>query len=240
MTYAIEKQFQDAYTTAKFKEFQRELAAKIYYDLSSFKETDSCMEFIIEEDVVVGETHRRVPFMVCFDEATCDIRCNCRLFEFRGILCRYAIMVLIHNVPEKYILRWWSKNINRCHTKVRISYNSWNTTLEGQRFDQMCNLFSTVADLASSNEDDCNMVIEIINDMKNRLMSNESVGGIGKRLNVSTSSRTNCEGVDDTTKEGSSNILTPRAVRSKGRPPFKRKQSKLEQIVRKEKKLRKQ
>ncbi|XP_031259814.1 protein FAR1-RELATED SEQUENCE 5-like [Pistacia vera] len=182
-TYAIEKQFQDSYTIVKFKEFQRELAAKIYCDLSSFKETDSCMEFIIEEDVVVGETHRRVPFVVCFDEATCDVRCNCRLFEFRGIL------------------------------------------------------YST-----SSNEDDCNMVIEMINDMKNKLTSNKSVGGIGKRLNVSTSSRTNCEGVDDTTKEGSSNILTPWAMRSKGRPPLKRKQLKLEQIVRKvkEKKLRKQ
>ncbi|XP_031287351.1 protein FAR1-RELATED SEQUENCE 8-like [Pistacia vera] len=58
-TYAIEKQFQDTYTIVKFKEFQQELAAKIYCDLSSFKETDSCMEFIIEEDVVV-----RVPFVV--------------------------------------------------------------------------------------------------------------------------------------------------------------------------------
>ncbi|XP_031279927.1 uncharacterized protein LOC116138355 [Pistacia vera] len=194
------------------------------------------MESIIEEDVLVRETHRRVPFVVCFDEATCDVRCNCRLFQFRGILCRHAIVVLIHkqisHVPEKYILRRWRKNINRHHTKVKISYNSWSTNLDRQRFDELSNLFSVVVDLASSNEDDCNMVKEMINDMKNKLMSNKSVG-IYKRPNMSGNSRMICEGGDDTLKEGSSNILTPRAVHSKGRPPFKRKQSKVEKIVRK-------
>ncbi|XP_031252418.1 protein FAR1-RELATED SEQUENCE 5-like [Pistacia vera] len=204
-TYAIEKQFQDVYTIAKFKEFQQELAAKLYCELSSFNEIDSYTEFIIEEDVMVGETHRRVPFVVCFYEATCDVRCNCRLFEFRGILCRHAIVVLIRkqisNIPEKYILRRWRKNINRCYTKVKISYNSWSTNLEGQRFDQLSNLFSTVANLASNNEDDCNMVIEMMNDMKNKLMSNESVGGIDKRLNMSANSRTNCESIAGTSKD---------------------------------------
>ncbi|XP_044505676.1 protein FAR-RED IMPAIRED RESPONSE 1-like isoform X2 [Mangifera indica] len=204
-TYAIEKQFQDAYTTTKFKEFQQELAAKLYCEVSSFKEIDSFMEFIVEEDVMVGESHRRVPFVVFFDETTRDVRCNCRLFEFRGILCRHAIVVLIRkqifHVPEKYILRRWRKNINRCYTKVKISYDSWSTNLEGQRFDQLSSLFNTVADLASNNEDDCNMVIEMINDMKNKLMSNEIVGKIYKKLNMSANSRTNCEGVDGTLKK---------------------------------------
>ncbi|XP_031282431.1 protein FAR1-RELATED SEQUENCE 6-like [Pistacia vera] len=236
----------DTYTIAKFKEFQQELAAKLYYELSSSKEIDSYMEFIVEEDVMVGETHRSVPFVVCFNEANCDVRCYCRLFEFRGILCRHAITVLIHkkisHVLEKYILRRWRKNINRCHTKVKISYNSWSTNVQGQQFDKLSNLFSTVTDLASNTEDDCNMVIEMINDMKNKLMLNESAGKIDKRLNMSANNRTNSEVVAGTSREGSSNILTPRVVRSKGRPPFKRKQSKVEQIVRKvkEKKLRKQ
>ncbi|XP_031284690.1 protein FAR1-RELATED SEQUENCE 5-like [Pistacia vera] len=82
-TYAIEKQFQDAYNIAKFKEFQQELAAKLYCELSSSKEIDSYMEFIVEEKMMVGETHHSVPFVVCFNEANCDVRCYCRLFEFR-------------------------------------------------------------------------------------------------------------------------------------------------------------
>ncbi|XP_044476192.1 protein FAR1-RELATED SEQUENCE 5-like [Mangifera indica] len=106
-TYPMEKQFQDAYTIAKFKEFQQELAAKIYCGLSSFKKVDSYMEFIVQEDVVVGETHRRVTFVVRFDESTYDIHCNCRMFEFRGILCRHAIVVLIEkqisHVPDKFM-----------------------------------------------------------------------------------------------------------------------------------------
>ncbi|XP_031273009.1 protein FAR-RED IMPAIRED RESPONSE 1-like [Pistacia vera] len=233
-TYAIEKQFQDAYTTTKFKEFQQELAGKLYCQTSSSKEVDSYVEFIIEEDVLVGETRRPVPFVVCFDGASYDVRCNCQLFEFRRILCRHAITVLIHKriscVPEKYILRRWKKNISRYHTKVKISYNSWSTNIEGQRFDKLSNLFSTVADLASTNEDDCNMMMNVINDLKNKLISTESVGGNDRRENLSSHSIMNCESVGGASKEGSSNILNPRAIRSKGHPLFKRKQSSLEQI----------
>ncbi|XP_044479705.1 protein FAR-RED IMPAIRED RESPONSE 1-like isoform X2 [Mangifera indica] len=242
-TYPMEKQFQDAYTIAKFKEFQQELAAKIYCGLSSFKKVDSYMEFIVQEDVVVGETHRRVTFVVRFDESTYDIHCNCRMFEFRGILCRHAIVVLIEkqisHVPDKFILRRWRKNINRCHTKVKISYNSWNSNLEGQRFDKLFNYFSVVADLTSNNDNDCNMVIAIITDMKNKLISSENVDRNCKSLNMSNS-MTNPKVGDGTSNEGDNKILTPQAVRSKGRPPFKRKQSKVDQIIRKvkEKKLR--
>ncbi|XP_031253263.1 protein FAR1-RELATED SEQUENCE 1-like [Pistacia vera] len=245
-TYAIEKQFQDAYSTAKFKEFQQELPSKLYCQISSSKEVDSYVEFIIEEDVLVGETHRPVPFVVCFNGASSDVHCNCRLFEFRGILCRHAITVLIHKrisrVPEKYILRQWKKNISRCHTKVKISYNIWSTNIEGKQFDKLSNLFSTVADLASTNEDDYNMVMNVISDLQNKLIFTKSFGGNDRRENLSSHSRMNCESVGGASKEGSINILNPQAIRSKGHPPFKRKQSSLEQIVRKlkKKKLQKQ
>ncbi|XP_031287102.1 protein FAR-RED IMPAIRED RESPONSE 1-like [Pistacia vera] len=150
--YPMEKQFQEAYTTTKFKEFQQELTAKLHCEISSFRATESEIEYIVKEVVMVGETCRSVPFVVCYDDRGCDVLCNCRLFEFRGIICRHAITVLLHkeiyHIPEKFILRRWRKNVYRCHTKIRVSYNSWSMTTEGEQFDQLSNSFSEVADLA--------------------------------------------------------------------------------------------
>ncbi|XP_028061202.1 protein FAR1-RELATED SEQUENCE 5-like [Camellia sinensis] len=126
--YEMEKQFQSAYTTAKFKEFQQELMRKIPCDLSSYKKDAYISKYEVDEDILFGESRRRVSFNVCFDEDTNEVYCNCRLFEYRGILCRHQIVVFIHRkvdqIPDKYILKGWSKNVKRSHTKVRISYDN--------------------------------------------------------------------------------------------------------------------
>ncbi|XP_031112084.1 protein FAR1-RELATED SEQUENCE 1-like [Ipomoea triloba] len=49
----------------------------------------------VVEDVKVGDRRRDVKFMVAFNDVECEAKCNCRLFEFRGILCRHALLVLI-------------------------------------------------------------------------------------------------------------------------------------------------
>ncbi|KAI8007941.1 Protein FAR1-RELATED SEQUENCE 1 [Camellia lanceoleosa] len=83
-------------------------------------------EYTIDEYVKVGESHQRATFIVVFKDDTKEVNCNCRLFEFRGILCKHQITVFMHRkidqVPEKYILRRWDKNVKRSHMKVRISY----------------------------------------------------------------------------------------------------------------------
>lgn len=82
--------------------------------------------------------------------------------------------------------------------------------------------------MTSNNKDNCNMVIKIINDMKEKLVLNERGSNICKSLNISDNSRMNCESVDGTSKEGSNKILTPWVVCNKGHPLFKRKQSKID------------
>ncbi|XP_031284284.1 protein FAR1-RELATED SEQUENCE 5-like [Pistacia vera] len=88
--YPIEKQFQEAYTTAKFKEFQKELAGKLHYEIYSLKDMESKVEYVVKEDVMVGEIYRQVSFVVWSEN-----RCS------------------------EYILRHWRKNVFRCHTKVK-------------------------------------------------------------------------------------------------------------------------
>ncbi|KAK0600697.1 hypothetical protein LWI29_017563 [Acer saccharum] len=202
--YPIEKQFQDAYTTTKFKEFQNELKAKLYCVLSFDEDNGHYSKFIVREDVMVGEaSHRRVPFIVRLSEVDCVVNCNCRLFEFKGILCRHAIMVLIHKgifvVPDKYILRRWRKDVTRCHTKVKIGYDNWSTKPEGHRFDKMCNSFYELAHLATGSDDMCNIVIEGITDLKTKLISNGGDNGSSRYIPTLN---------NDTSKENG-NILSP-------------------------------
>lgn len=85
----------------------------------------------VVEDRVIGEKQRSVTYKVDIDENSHDVTCNCKLFKFRKILCRHATTILIHkkiynipNIPDKYILNRWRKDIKRCHIRVNISYNS--------------------------------------------------------------------------------------------------------------------
>ncbi|XP_028091033.1 protein FAR1-RELATED SEQUENCE 5-like [Camellia sinensis] len=111
-------------TRAKFKESQREILGKIYCDLTTCKEGGGISEYTIDGYVKVGESHQRATFIVVFKDDTKEVNCNCRLFEFRGILCKHQIIVFMHRkidqVPDKYILRRWDKNVKRSQMKVRI------------------------------------------------------------------------------------------------------------------------
>ncbi|KAL0010130.1 hypothetical protein SO802_005238 [Lithocarpus litseifolius] len=161
--YAMEKQFQSVYTIAKYKEFQKELLGKVCCNFSSCKEDGVISEYEIREDGAFGENSQHATFLVYFNKDTNEVNCNCRFFEFRGILCRHQIMVLFHmkidQVPNKYILKRWSKNIKRSHTKVRINYDNRLVKPETQRFDKMYKVFNEVADLAVDSEDKCEKVV---------------------------------------------------------------------------------
>ncbi|KAA8525807.1 hypothetical protein F0562_007662 [Nyssa sinensis] len=241
--YDMEKQFADAYTTAKFKEFQMELTGKIYCSLFPIKEDGSSSEYKVLEDVKIGDSQQRVNFMVLLNGKDCEVKCNCRLFESRGILCRHAIVTLLHNkvyrIPERYIMRRWRKDVKRCHTRVQISYSDYSAKAETKRFDSLCNSFHEVADMASESEDKFNLVMTWIAEMKNNLKHEEGICG-SNQTTSKVSTENNSVGEHHGISNESKNILTPLAVRSKGRPPFKRKQSKVEQIVKKRKEKKKE
>ncbi|KAL7190876.1 hypothetical protein ACSBR2_023031 [Camellia fascicularis] len=225
--YEMEKQFQSAYTMAKFKEFQRELMGKISCDLSSYKKHAYISEYEVAKDILFGESRRRVSFNVFFDEDTNEVYCNCWLFEYRGILCGHQIVVFIHKkvdqIPNKYILKRWSKNIKRSHTKVRISYDNWALKLEARRFDKMCNVFYEVVDLAAVSEDWSEKFIERICEF--RVCMKQDSCRSDKQISVRTRNESTSCGEGIGISKESTNILDPLVAHSKGRSPFKRKQS---------------
>ncbi|KAI8535765.1 hypothetical protein RHMOL_Rhmol10G0199200 [Rhododendron molle] len=132
----------------------------------------------VKEDITFGEGEetwtRCVPFTVEFNGEINEANCNCRLFEFRGMVCRHQLMVFherrVQRVPEKYVLRRWRKNLKRAHTKIRINYDNSSSTIEARRHDNMCNLFNEVADLAEDSQEKYDKVMGRLQELKRELI----------------------------------------------------------------------
>ncbi|KAJ6815956.1 protein FAR-RED IMPAIRED RESPONSE 1-like [Iris pallida] len=210
--YDIEKQFQEVYTKGKFKEFQEELSQKMYCQVQFIKKEGSVSTYKVVEDEENSERNNGAEYLVNFNEEECELRCLCRLFEFRGILCRHVISVLVFtkvkSVPARYILERWRKDLKRAHMKIKLSYDGLDEKPEAQRYIKMCNEFEEVAELASESDETCTMVMHLVHELKVKLSGNETAPDGNVNL-----------------KE-KNEIPCPSTVRRRGRPPTKGKESK--------------
>ncbi|XP_022888418.1 protein FAR-RED IMPAIRED RESPONSE 1-like isoform X1 [Olea europaea var. sylvestris] len=179
--YEMEKQFQSVYTISKFREVQDEFTGKIYCDLISVSEGCFGTTYEVREDVMHDERRKKKTFFVSFQKEKCEIICSCHLFEFRGIICRHAIAVLIRNdvtsLPERYILRRWRRDISRAHTRVAVNYDGLVSTPEQLRYDNMCEAFARVADLAADDEGRTRMIMDWIEFQSKELVMTKSSSG---------------------------------------------------------------
>ncbi|XP_073129240.1 protein FAR-RED IMPAIRED RESPONSE 1-like [Henckelia pumila] len=204
--FDIERQFQSAYTIAKFKEFQQELTGKMYCDIE------------YSED-------------------------GCNLFEFRGIICRHAIAVLIRNkfsvVPEQYILRRWRKDVSRLYMRVKINYNGWITTPGQLNYEKLCEAFTNVADMAADNDEETQKLLEWIESKASDLAISKLRSGCGRNLVSPQSMQVQSDHVDDTTQASiaTCKVLDPKYTKTKGAPKKLRKKGPLEKCSKKSKVL---
>jgi fructose-1,6-bisphosphatase len=93
-------------------------------------------------------------YCVYFNDNECDVKCTCRLFEFRGVVCRHALIVLnlikcVKELPSKYILDRWRKDLKRKYTFVKSSHDDLSGNTKAQKYDNLCNDFSEVALITS-------------------------------------------------------------------------------------------
>ncbi|KAJ6795422.1 protein FAR1-RELATED SEQUENCE 9-like [Iris pallida] len=130
------------YTLAKFREFQIELTGTMYCTLVEMKEGSAFTKYVIREVIQIENLKKRIHFDVCFGEDHSEVYCNCRMFEFKGILCKHSLSMLIRNevdvLPDKYIIRRRKKDVRRTHTKMKLSFNTWQNSTEQQCCKEMC------------------------------------------------------------------------------------------------------
>ncbi|KAG5534560.1 hypothetical protein RHGRI_022618 [Rhododendron griersonianum] len=109
----------------------------------------------------------------------------------------------VEKVPDKYVLRRWCKNVNRAHTKVRISYDKCSTSIEAHRHDNVCNLFNEVVDFAECSQEKYDMVMTRVRELKRELME----------ASVICESNVVSLGDGVITSKQSTNILDPEGLR---------------------------
>lgn len=123
------------------------------------------------------------------------------------------------SVPSCYILPRWRKDIKRRYTLIKSGFDQLAGNEELQRVAKACDAFYEVASSCIHTENDLSKVMDRIENLKLDMTCQESFSEITEGDNLVQNQMTK--------------ILDPVATRSKGRPPSKRKSSKVDQIVKK-------
>lgn len=129
----FEKQLSLVYTHEIFKKFQVEVLGAAACHLKKEKEYEGTMSYAVKEFEDTQE------FMVEWNELKAEICCSCRSLEYKGYLCRHAIVVLqmsgVFCIPHKYILQRWT---NAATSKCCISENFDDVQSKVRRFNDLC------------------------------------------------------------------------------------------------------
>ncbi|CAA7042528.1 unnamed protein product [Microthlaspi erraticum] len=127
----FEKQMLLVYTHEIFKKFQVEILGAAACHLT--KESEGGISYSVKD----FEDDQK--YLVDWDETKSDIYCSCRSFEYKGYLCRHAIVVLqmsgVFTIPVNYVLQRWT---NAARNKHRISGDLEVVQCNIRRLNDLC------------------------------------------------------------------------------------------------------
>ncbi|XP_042980096.1 protein FAR-RED IMPAIRED RESPONSE 1-like [Carya illinoinensis] len=209
-------------SAADFQEVQKEVIEMLATLPTLHRKDGVIATYNVEDEVSVNDFIKEVTHMVYFNEAECEVKCSCALFEMRGVLCRHVLGIMrlnkVRSVPEKYILDRWRKDIKRTYTLIRSSYDGVDERPEVSRYSRIikkCNEVSTNASSCDEHTEDMLAKLHAMN--------------LGYRTNKPPS-KVNVTTVVETTIATSKYVLSPHVVRGKGRSRSLRKKSMIEHL----------
>lgn len=173
----FEKQMSRVYTDAIFMKFQAEVLGVGSCHLQKEMDDKGAVIFRVDD----FEEHQN--FLVAWNEPELDICCLCRSFEYRGFLCRHAILVLqmsgVTNIPSRYILKRWTKDAKVRQTNVKIS-NGLHYRV--QRFNDLCKRATRMVEEGSLSEETYHIAFQALEDvLKHCVVVNNSVRSVSEQ-----------------------------------------------------------
>ncbi|KAL2484747.1 Protein FAR1-RELATED SEQUENCE [Abeliophyllum distichum] len=108
-TYGLEKQMQQVYTIAKFKEVQTELIGMMFCNVLSWDDEFTGTRYVVREDVVVSESTKRKKFTVVYVKDQCQIVRYDQLFKTFG---KVANLVVDDDVRTKELMEFLENYMN--------------------------------------------------------------------------------------------------------------------------------
>ena len=145
----MEKQFQEASTYEIFKWVQIEFFGRQGCIVKEVVRGGEEVKYKIQDETATGGS-----FEVRFSSSKCLVGCVCRIFEFKGILCRHALFVLSQEsvtvLPDRYILNKWRKDIKRKHTYVSTCTDDVQHNSVLERYEKLHRLAVSVLEIGVS------------------------------------------------------------------------------------------
>ncbi|XP_074299404.1 protein FAR1-RELATED SEQUENCE 5-like [Silene latifolia] len=124
----VEEVFHKLYTNTMFKEVQAEVFGLFNTNVVNIGKVGNYTRYLADEIIVDPPWRRgaKKSYEVNIDAVEVDFTCSCKLFEFKGILCKHIIRCIqledIKYIPDKYILDCWRKDIVRGYEHIRVGY----------------------------------------------------------------------------------------------------------------------
>ncbi|XP_009351809.2 protein FAR1-RELATED SEQUENCE 4 [Pyrus x bretschneideri] len=129
----FEKQMSLVYTHEVFKNFQVEVLGAAACHLKKENEDETATTFSVKD----FEDNQN--YTVEWNESKSDIYCSCHSFEYKGYLCRHAIVVLqmsgVFIIPPKYILQRWT---NAAMSRHAIGERVDEVQSKARRYNDLC------------------------------------------------------------------------------------------------------
>ena len=144
----------------------------------------------------------------------------------------------VKSLPTKYFLDRWRKDLKRTYTLVKSSYNAFSCNPDAQRYDCLMKEFNELAMLTSTSENHYMDVMRCVDMLLGKYKCSRYEPSPPSHEIPGASSKSN-EAIDGVLVK-STKVLSPIAVKCKGKAPFKRKVSAVEKIVTQAKKKKKQ
>ncbi|XP_047179147.1 protein FAR-RED ELONGATED HYPOCOTYL 3 [Vigna umbellata] len=129
----LEKSVAGIFTHAVFKKIQAEVVGAVACHPKADRQDDTTTVHRVHD----METSK--DFFVVVNQVKFELSCICRLFEYRGYLCRHALIVLQYSgqsvFPPQYILKRWTRD-----AKLRniIGEESEHMLTRVQRYNDLC------------------------------------------------------------------------------------------------------
>uniref|UniRef100_A0A5B7BC12 Protein FAR1-RELATED SEQUENCE n=1 Tax=Davidia involucrata TaxID=16924 RepID=A0A5B7BC12_DAVIN len=186
----FEKQMSAVYTHAIFKKFQVEVLGTVACNLQKESEDETTITFRVDD------YEERQNFIVAWNESELDIYCLCRSFEYRGFLCRHAMIVLqmsgVSSIPSYYILKRWTKDA----VKIRQTMSEISSRLHFrvQRFNDLCKRAIKLGEQGSLSQETYNIAFHALEEALQHCVGvNHSVRSVSEPNALATQGFLNIE-----------------------------------------------
>ncbi|KAJ0232249.1 Protein FAR-RED ELONGATED HYPOCOTYL 3 [Hirschfeldia incana] len=165
----FEKSVSEVYTPAVLKKFQVEVLGAIACSPREENRDGTCSTFTVQDFENSQE------FVVTWNQAKGEVSCICRLFEYKGYLCRHALNVLqcchLSSVPSQYILKRWTKDAKS--REVSGEQPPLQTRL--QRYNDLCQRALKLSEEASCSQESYNVAFLAVEEALRNCTSGRSL-----------------------------------------------------------------